>query len=147
MALPGRSYAWTSPSRGGLAPSAPSTPQNPRPYSMPAVVTPSRERQQDAMGGVGIVFYRDAGSPYLLVKDVVVDGPAFKSSVIYPGDRLCCINDFDLAWSGTTPRQVCPKLSIPAESSANNARTPQSADPHAVHGVHFRTILPSVPVP
>ncbi|KAJ1482132.1 hypothetical protein T484DRAFT_2021992, partial [Baffinella frigidus] len=116
MAQSGR-YAWTSPSRGGLTSTAPSTPQHPRPYSMPAVVSPSRAPQQDTMGGVGIVFYRDAGSPYLLVKDVVVDGPAYKSSLIYPGDRLCCINDFDLAWSGTTPRQEQPQLPGPHGSA------------------------------
>jgi hypothetical protein len=63
-----------------------------------------------AMGGVGLVFYRDPGTPYLLVKEVVPDGPAFRSSLIYPGDRLVAINDFDLAWSGSTPRSQQPQL-------------------------------------
>jgi len=62
------------------------------------------------MGGVGLVFYRDGQSPYLVVKDVVHDGPAFRSSLIYHGDKLCCINDFDLAWSEKTPRSQQPQL-------------------------------------
>ena len=62
------------------------------------------------MGGVGIVFYRDSTSPYLVVKDVVHDGPAYRSSLIYPGDKLVCINDFDLAWSEKTPRSQQPQL-------------------------------------
>ena len=62
------------------------------------------------MGGVGLVFYREGNSPYLIVKDVVHDGPAFRSSLVYPGDKLCCINDFDLAWSDTTPRTQQPQL-------------------------------------
>ena len=57
-----------------------------------------------------MVFYRDNSSPYLVVKDVVHDGPAFRSSLIYPGDKLCCINDFDLAWSEKTPRSQQPQV-------------------------------------
>lgn len=146
MAQSGR-YAWTSPSRGGLTSTAPSTPQHPRPYSMPAVVSPSRAPQQDTMGGVGIVFYRDAGSPYLLVKDVVVDGPAYKSSLIYPGDRLCCINDFDLAWSGTTPRQVRPNSRSSSRGSFAKCTVSQSAYPHAMRIVHRQSWPSSAPVP
>ncbi len=67
----------------------------------------------EATGGVGLVFCREPASPYLLVKEVVVDGPAFQSSLIYPGDRLCCINDFDLAWSGNVPRVQQPQLPGP----------------------------------
>ncbi len=68
------------------------------------------QQQQQKMGGVGIVFYRDSTSPYLVVKDVVHDGPAYRSSLIYPGDKLVCINDFDLAWSEKTPRSQQPQL-------------------------------------
>lgn len=62
------------------------------------------------MGGIGIVFYRDPGTPYLLVKEVLPDGPAFRTGLVFPGDRLVAINDFDLAWSGTTPRNQQPQL-------------------------------------
>jgi len=109
-------------------PTAPSTPQHVRPYSsgMPA---PSRTSPaQDALGGVGIVFYRDPGSPYLLVKDLVPGGPAFKSCLIYPGDRLCCINDFDLAWSGRTPSHEQPQLPGP-HGSAVQLTFDRSIDP------------------
>jgi C-terminal processing protease CtpA/Prc len=78
-----------------------------------ADVAPAQQQQQvppQQMGGVGLVFYRDSSSPYLVVKDVVHDGPAFRSSLIYPGDKLCCINDFDLAWSEKTPRSQQPQL-------------------------------------
>jgi C-terminal processing protease CtpA/Prc len=78
-----------------------------------ADVAPAEQQQQappQQMGGVGLVFYRNSSSPYLVVKDVVHDGPAFRSSLIYPGDKLCCINDFDLAWSEKTPRSQQPQL-------------------------------------
>ena len=78
---------------------------------------PSKMQQQ--MGGVGLVFYRDENSPYLIVKDVVHDGPAFRSSLVYPGDRLCCINDFDLAWSDATPRAQQPQLPGPHGSAVS----------------------------
>ena len=74
---------------------------------------------QQQMGGVGLVFYRDENSPYLIVKDVVHDGPAFRSSLVYPGDRLCCINDFDLAWSDATPRAQQPQLPGPHGSAVS----------------------------
>ena len=48
---------------------------------------------------------------------MVADGPAFQSSLIYPGDKLCCINDFDLAWSGNVPRSQQPQLPGPHGSS------------------------------
>jgi hypothetical protein len=78
---------------------------------------PSPGAPQQQMGGVGLVFYRDNTSPYLVVKDVVHDGPSFRSSLIYPGDKLCCINDFDLAWSEKTPRNQQPQLPGPHGSA------------------------------
>ena len=67
-------------------------------------------QHQQKMGGVGLVFCRDGNSPYLVVKSVVNDGPASRCGLIHPGDRLCCINDFDLAWSEKTPRSQQPQL-------------------------------------
>ena len=71
---------------------------------------PLRSDAPPQLGGVGLVFFRDGHSPYLVVKDVVPNSPAFSSSLIYPGDKLCCINDFDLAWSERTPRSQQPQL-------------------------------------
>ena len=80
---------------------------------------------QQQMGGVGLVFYRDENSPYLIVKDVVHDGPAFRSSLVYPGDRLCCINDFDLAWSDATPRAQQRTTTRTSVTCTSKRRWPQ----------------------
>eukprot|EP00960_Hanusia_phi_P067050 766535-Hanusia_phi.AAC.1 len=71
------------------------------------------------LGGVGIIFSREQDSHYLIVKEVLPDGPAFASSVIYPGDRLCAINDFDLALSDTTPPDNQPQLPGPHGTTVN----------------------------
>ena len=81
------------------------------------------------MGGIGIVFYRDPGTPYLLVKEVLPDGPAFRTGLVFTGDRLVAINDFDLAWSGTTPRNQQPQLPGRHGTAVSLSFDRASADP------------------
>ena len=100
----GSSCGHTMGERGGGARGTPAL------QSSASPAAPLRSDAPPQLGGVGLVFFRDGHSPYLVVKDVVPNSPAFSSSLIYPGDKLCCINDFDLAWSERTPRSQQPQL-------------------------------------